>query len=225
MLLIHGVDKAEDEYEIAEKINVEGTKNLAIIAKQNNATLIHISTDYVFDGEKTLDILYTEDDKTNPKSAYGKTKLESEQEVLKICNKYYIFRTSWLFGDGNNFVRTMIKIGMEKKEVNVVNDQHGSPTYCVDLASIIKQSIEKNIPYGIYHATNQGFTTWSEFAKQIYNIENIKCEVKEISSEQLKRKAQRPKNSKLSKEKIIRTGILIPHYKDALKRYLKEEKK
>ena len=221
---ILGVDKAEEESEKAEKINVIGTKNLALVAKQNNITLIHISTDYVFDGNKDLNLLYTEEDKTNPKSVYGKTKFQSELEVQKNCKEYYIFRTSWLFGDGNNFVRTMIKLGKEKSEISVVNDQFGSPTYCIDLANIIKQSIEKNIPYGLYNATNQGFINWSGFAKQIFSLTNIDCKVKEISSEELLRKAQRPKNSKLSKEKIMSFGIEIKDYQDALKRYLKEER-
>ena len=131
MLHIPGVDKAEEEPEKAEKINVIGTKNLALVAKQNNITLIHISTDYVFDGEKNIEILYTEEDKVNPKSVYGKTKYQSELEVQNNCEKYYIFRTSWLFGDGDNFVRTMMKLGKENKEIRVVNDQFGSPTYCI----------------------------------------------------------------------------------------------
>lgn len=225
MLHILGVDKAEDEEEIARNINVIGVKNLAIMANKNNSTLVHISTDYVFDGEKNIKLFYTEEDKTNPKSVYGKTKLESEFEVQENCEKYYVFRTSWLFGDGNNFVRTMIKLGNEKEEVSVVNDQYGSPTYCRDLANIIKQAIDKEIPYGIYHATNKEFTTWSEFTKQIFSLSNIKCKVKEISSKELDRKAQRPKNSKLSKEKLEKLGIIIPSYKDALNRFLNEEKK
>lgn len=224
MLHILGVDQAEEEYLKAEEINVIGAKNLALIANQNNITLVHISTDYVFDGNKDLNLLYTEEDKTNPKSVYGKTKLQSELEVQKNCEKYYIFRTSWLFGEGNNFVRTMIKLGKEKEEISVVNDQFGSPTYCNDLANIIKQSIEKNIPYGVYHATNQDFTNWSGFAKQIFDLTRIDCKVKEISSEELSRKAKRPQNSKLSKEKITKLGIDIPSYTDALKRFLEEEK-
>lgn len=224
MLHILGVDKAEDEEELARNINVIGVKNLAKVANQNNAVLIHISTDYVFDGEKDINLNYTEEDSTNPKSVYGKTKLESEIEVQKNCEKYYVFRTSWLFGDGNNFVRTMIRLGNEKEEVSVVNDQYGSPTYCGDLANIIKQAIDKKIPYGIYHATNKEFTTWSEFTKQIFSLSNIECKVKEISSEELDRKAQRPKNSKLSKDKLEKLGIIIPSYKDALSRFLKEGK-
>ncbi len=214
------VDKAEDEEELARKVNSIGPKNLSIVASKQDATLIHISTDYVFGGAKSIDEAYVEDDEKNPTTVYGITKLEGEKEITKNCNKYYIFRTAWLFGDGKNFVRTMLKLGEEKEEVNVVSDQHGSPTYTVDLAKVIHDAIEKQIPYGIYHATNEGFTTWYEFTRKIFEMENIKCKVNPVTSEEFPSKAKRPKNSKLSKEKLLNEGIHIPTYEDALKRYL-----
>lgn len=219
------VDKAEEQLEIARKVNADGPKNLAIVANEEDITLVHISTDYVFGGDKGVEDAYTEDEEKNPVTVYGITKLEGEQAIIDSCFKYYIFRTAWLYGDGNNFVRTMLNLGKEKDELNVVADQHGSPTYAVDLASIIHQAIEKEIPYGIYHATNQGYTTWYEFTKEIFEFAGIDCKVNPVTSEEFVRPAKRPKNSKLSKEKLIKAGIDVPEYRDALKRYLKEEAK
>lgn len=219
------VDKAEEQLEIARKVNADGPKNLAIVANEEDITLVHISTDYVFGGDKGVEDVYTEDEEKNPVTVYGITKLEGEQAIIDSCFKYYIFRTAWLYGDGNNFVRTMLNLGKEKNELNVVADQHGSPTYAVDLASIIHQAIEKEIPYGIYHATNQGYTTWYEFTKEIFEFAGIDCKVNPVTSEEFVRPAKRPKNSKLSKEKLIKAGIDVPEYRDALKRYLKEEAK
>ncbi len=217
------VDKAEDEKELAEKVNSIGPKNLAITSKENDITLVHISTDYVFGGNKPLNEEYKEDDEKAPNTVYGITKLEGESEIQKNCNKYYIFRTAWLFGDGKNFIRTMIKLGTEKEEVNVVSDQHGSPTYTVDLAKVIFEAVTKQIPYGIYNVTNEGYTTWYEFTKKIFELKNITCKVNSVTSEEFASKAKRPKNSKLSKEKILAQGISLPSYEDALKRYLEKE--
>lgn len=219
------VDKAEEDYELAEKINSEGPKNLSIAAKQNEATLIHISTDYVFDGELEVSKEYKEEDKTQPVTVYGVTKLHGEEAVKENTGKYYIFRTAWLYGDGNNFVRTMLKLGSEKEELNVVNDQHGSPTYSVDLANIIYQAIEKKIPYGIYHSTNRENTTWYDFTKKIFELSQISCKVNPVTSEEFVRPAKRPKNSQLSKDKLLNLGVEIPNWEDALTRYLEEEAK
>lgn len=219
------VDKAEEQLEIARKVNALGPKNLAIVANEEDATLIHISTDYVFGGEKPVEEDYNEEEEKHPDTVYGITKLEGEQAIIDSCFKYYIFRTAWLYGDGNNFVRTMLKLGQEKDELNVVADQHGSPTYAVDLASIIHQAIEKGIPYGIYHTTNIGYTTWYEFTKKIFEIAGIDCKVNPVTSEEFIRPAKRPKNSKLSKEKLLNAGIEVPTYEDALNRYLKLELK
>lgn len=217
------VDKAEEQEEIARKVNAIGPKNLAIVANEENATLIHISTDYVFGGDKDVEEDYSEMEEKSPNSVYGITKLEGEQEITNSCFKHYIFRTAWLYGDGNNFVRTMLKLGKEKESINVVMDQHGSPTYAVDLASIIHQAIEKQIPYGIYHATNEGYTTWYEFTKQIFAKAGYTCKVNPVTSEEFASKAKRPKNSKLSKKKLIDAGVEVPNYEEALNRYLKIE--
>lgn len=218
------VDKAEEDFNLAQKVNAIGPKNLATAAKENGTILVHISTDYVFNGDLDIQKAYIEDDKVDPVTVYGKTKAKGEMLIRENCEKYYIFRTAWLYGDGNNFVRTMLKLGQEKDELNVVADQHGSPTYAVDLANIIYQAINNKIPFGTYHSTNIGFTTWYDFTKDIFELANISCKVNPVTSEQFIRPAKRPKNSKLSKDKLIGKGILIPEYKDGLQRYLKSEK-
>lgn len=219
------VDKAEEEKEIAEKVNADGPKNLAIAAKENNATLVHISTDYVFGGDKDIAEIYTEEEPKAPVTVYGITKLKGEEAIQENCEKYYIFRTAWLYGDGKNFVRTMLGLGKDRDEVSVVTDEHGSPTYAVDLASIIHQAMEKQIPYGIYHATNQGFTNWFNFTKKIFELAKVDCKVNPTTAAEFKRAAKRPTNSQLSKDKLLAQGIEIPEYEDALARYLKEELK
>ena len=217
------VDNAESNLELAEKINALGPRNLAIASSKIDAVLVHISTDYVFRGDLNVDSIYKETDETGPVTAYGITKLHGEEEIKNNWTKYYIFRTAWLYGDGKNFVRTMLNLGKERESVNVVSDQHGSPTYTEDLANIIYQALNKKIEYGIYHATNQGFTTWYDFTKEIYSLANLKCKVNPVTSEEFVTPAKRPKNSMLSKDKLISNGITIPTYEDALKRYLKKE--
>ena len=217
------VDKAEENEELVYKINAIGPKNLAIAAQEDNAVLVHISTDYVFGGEKDVSEDYSEDDEKNPQAVYGKTKLAGEKFIEENCKKFYIFRTAWLYGEGHNFVRTMINLSKEHDKVKVVNDQHGSPTYAVDLASIIHQAMEKQIPFGVYNSTNMGYTTWYDFTKMIYDLEGINCKVTPVTSEEFKSAAKRPKNSQMSKSKLLKYGIKIPTYEDALKRYLKIE--
>lgn len=221
------VDKAEENEELAEKINADGPKNLALAAKENNAILVHVSTDYVFPGDLDVEKAYTEEDATGPVTAYGRTKLHGEQAIANNCDKYYIFRTAWLYGEGKNFVRTMLTLSETRDEISVVCDQHGSPTYTEDLTSIIYQAIEKKIPFGTYHSTNQEFTTWSEFTKKIFELSNISTKVNPITSEEYSKQyptsANRPKNSQLSKNKLLSNGIEIPNWEDALKRYLKKE--
>ena len=217
------VDKAEEVYDLAEKINADGPGNLAKAAKEVDATLIHISTDYVFNGDLDVSKSYVETDEVGPVTVYGKTKLHGEEQVKSNTDQYYIFRTAWLYGDGNNFVRTMLKLGTEKDEISVVADQHGSPTYAEDLANIIAQAIEKKIPYGLYHSTNQGFTTWYEFTKKIFELAEIKCDVKPVTSEEFIRPAKRPKNSQLNKQKLLDQEVMIPNWEDGLKRYLEVE--
>lgn len=217
------VDKAEEVYDLAEKINSDGPANLAKAAKSIDATLVHISTDYVFDGDLDVSKSYVEEDEVGPVTVYGKTKLHGEEQVKKNTDKYYIFRTAWLYGDGNNFVRTMLKLGQEREEVSVVADQHGSPTYAEDLANIIGEAIEKKIPYGLYHSTNQGFTTWYEFTQKIYELAKVDCKIKPVTSEEFVRPAKRPKNSQLNKDKLLAQGITVPTWEDGLKRYLEVE--
>ena len=224
------VDKAETAGEIVEKINADGPKNLAKAAKENDSILVHVSTDYVFGGDLDISKEYKEDDPKKPVTAYGITKLHGEEYIEQNTDKYYIFRTAWLYGDGNNFVRTMLKLGETKDELNVVSDQHGSPTYAEDLANFIGQAIEKKIPYGIYHATNEGFTTWYDFTKAIFEYTGIICKVNPVTTEKYIEmmkitQAKRPKNSQMSKDKLKAQGIEVPEWEDGLKRYLKEEGK
>ena len=222
------VDKAETAGEIVEKINADGPRNLAKAAKENDSILVHVSTDYVFGGDLDVEKDYKEEDPKNPVTAYGITKLHGEEAIQENTDKYYIFRTAWLYGDGNNFVRTMLKLGETKDELNVVSDQHGSPTYAEDLANFIGEAIEKKIPYGIYHATNEGYTTWYDFTKAIFEYAGIICSVNPVSTEEYIEmmkitQAKRPKNSQMSKEKLKAQGIEIPNWEDGLKRYLKAE--
>ena len=224
------VDKAEENYELADKINGDGPANLAKAAKAAGVKLVHISTDYVFGGDLEISKDYKEDDAKAPVTAYGKTKLHGEQGIEANMEEYYIFRTAWLYGvGGNNFVKTMTKLGSTKDELNVVADQHGSPTYAKDLADIIYQAIEKDIPYGIYHATNEGYTTWYEFTKEILAEQGITCKVNPVTTEEYIEmmkitQAKRPFNSQMSKNKLLEQGIKVPEWKDGLKRYLEEAK-
>ena len=222
------VDKAETAGEIVEKINADGPRNLAKAAKENDSILVHVSTDYVFGGDLDVEKDYKEEDPKNPVTAYGITKLHGEEAIQENTDKYYIFRTAWLYGDGNNFVRTMLKLGETKDELNVVSDQHGSPTYAEDLANFIGEAIEKKIPYGIYHATNEGYTTWYDFTKAIFEYAGIICNVNPVSTEEYIEmmkitQAKRPENSQMSKDKLKAQGIKIPNWEDGLKRYLKAE--
>ena len=224
------VDKAETAGEIVEKINADGPGNLAKAAKENNSVLVHISTDYVFGGDLEVEKDYKEEDAKAPVTVYGVTKLQGEEKIQANTEQYYIFRTAWLYGDGNNFVRTMLNLGEAKDEISVVADQHGSPTYAEDLANMIGEAIEKKIPYGVYHTTNQGYTTWYEFTKAIFEQAGINCKVNPVTTEEYIEmmkitQAKRPKNSQLSKEKLLAQGITVPGWNDALKRYLKEEGK
>ena len=222
------VDKAEDNAELVEKINAVGPTNLAKAAKSVDATLVHISTDYVFGGDLDISKAYSEDDEKKPVTVYGITKLHGEQGIEKNLDKYYIFRTSWLYGiGGNNFVKTMTKLGKTHDKINVVSDQHGSPTYAKDLTEIIYQAVTKKIPYGIYNSTNEGFTTWYDFTKKIFELQGIKCEVNPVTTDEYielmkVKQAKRPHNSQMSKDKLKKAGINVPDWEDALKRYLKE---
>ena len=225
------VDKAEENYELADKINGDGPTNLAKAAKSAGAKLVHISTDYVFGGDLDVSKDYKEDDPKAPVTVYGKTKLHGEEGIEANMDEYYIFRTAWLYGvGGNNFVKTMTKLGSTRDEINVVSDQHGSPTYAKDLTEIIYQAIDKKIPYGVYNATNEGYTTWYDFTKEILAEQDISCKVNPVTTEEYIEmmkvtQAKRPYNSQMSKEKLKKYGINVPDWKDGLKRYLAEAKK
>lgn len=224
------VDKAEDCYDLADKINGDGPTNLAKAAKAIDATLVHISTDYVFGGGLDVSKDYKEDDPKNPVTVYGKTKLHGEEGIEKNLDKYYIFRTAWLYGlGGNNFVKTMTKLGTTRDEINVVSDQHGSPTYAKDLTEFIYQAVTKKIPYGIYNATNEGYTTWYDFTKEILKEQGIECKVNPVTTDEYIKmmgvtQAKRPFNSQMSKAKLEACGINVPEWKDGLRRYLNEAK-
>ena len=225
------VDKAEENYELADKINGDGPTNLAKAAKSAGAKLVHISTDYVFGGDLDVSKDYKEDDPKAPVTVYGKTKLHGEEGIEANMDEYYIFRTAWLYGvGGNNFVKTMTKLGSTRNEINVVSDQHGSPTYAKDLTEIIYQAIDKKIPYGVYNATNEGYTTWYDFTKEILAEQGISCKVNPVTTEEYIEmmkvtQAKRPYNSQMSKEKLKKYGINVPDWKDGLNRYLAEAKK
>ena len=215
------VDNCETNYDLAFKSNAIGPKNLAIKCKQLDIPLIHISTDYVFEGNENKSPL-VEDDKLGPKTIYGKTKLEGEKFVKENCDKYFILRTAWLYGEGKNFVKTMLNLSEKNKELKVVNDQIGSPTYAKDLANAIKEIIEKKSDkYGIYHVTNKGEVSWYEFAKKIFEINKIEIKVIPVTSEEFPRPAPRPHYSVLSNQKWINSGFTpMRNYEIALKEYL-----
>lgn len=228
-LVIHcaaytAVDNAEEDEEKATKINVDATGYIADNCKKLDSKLVYISTDYVFDGEKPLNEVYEVTDKTNPKSVYGKTKLMGERNALNNP-KTFVVRTSWVFGiNGKNFIKTMLNLSETRNELTVVADQYGSPTYTVDLARLLVDMAETE-KYGLYHANNSGYCNWAEFAEEIFRQNNKDVTVKHVTSEEYPQKANRPKNSKLSKNALIDNDFdLLPDWKDAVRRYSKELK-
>lgn len=219
------VDKAEDMEDRVRSINVDGTKNVVDASVKVGAKIVYLSTDYVFDGTK--DGLYEPDDEANPKSVYGKTKFEGEEEVRKNPN-HFIARISWVFGiNGNNFIRTMLKLSENHDELNIVNDQIGSPTYTVDLSRLLVD-LSQTDNYGTYHVTNEEYCSWADFAKYIFEINHKRVKVNEVSTEEYLnisgiKQAYRPRNSKLDKSKLDEIGIdRLPSWKDATKRYCDE---
>ncbi len=218
------VDKAEDDKELCYNVNVIGTRNVALAAKKLDAKMIYISTDYVFEGTGTE--FYEPDREKAPQSVYGETKSLGEDEVTKLLEKYFIVRISWVFGiNGKNFVKTMLRLGDEKEELNVVSDQIGSPTYTFDLAILLCDMIQSD-KYGIYHATNEGICSWAEFAEEIMKLGNKNTKINYITSDQYPAKAKRPFNSRMSKDKLEENGFnRLPSWQDALKRYVDELKK
>lgn len=214
------VDQAEDEGKMLdEKINVEGTRNVAQAAKAVGATLVYISTDYVFDGTKK-EGEYRVDDPVNPQNEYGRTKLLGEQAVQEILTDYYIIRTSWVFGQyGHNFVFTMQRLAKEHESLTVVNDQFGRPTWTRTLAEFMKYVIDHKAPTGIYHLSNDNHCSWYEFAKEI--LKDTTVEVKPVTSEQYPQKAKRPQYSVMDLSKGKAIGFEIPTWQEALKKMLK----
>ena len=213
------VDKAEDEKDLCIKINATATKHIVKCAKILDIPMIYISTDYVFDGTK--DGEYTENDETNPINIYGESKLAGEKYVQEILDKYYIVRTSWVFNiNGKNFIETMLRLSKANNQLSIVNDQIGSPTYTKDLSRLLVDMLETS-KYGLYHATNEGYCSWYEFADTIFKLANINIDIKAINSNEYASRAKRPMNSKLSKDKLIEYGFKpLPHWEDALKDYL-----
>lgn len=212
------VDKAEDEPDLCAKINVDGTKNIAEGCRDLNIPMMYISTDYVFSGEG--DMPYEIDSLTGALSVYGRTKLEGEQRVRECLQKYFIVRISWVFGiNGNNFVKTMLRLAHEKESLNIVHDQVGSPTYTADVAVLLCDMIATE-KYGIYHATNEGFCSWAEFAEEVFRVSGNEVKINRITTEEYPTKAKRPQNSRLSKVSLEQAGFKrLPEWKDAVRRF------
>lgn len=224
------VDGAEDpaNLEVVRAVNVDGTRNLVLAAKEIDAKFVYISTDYVFDGSGERP--WEPDDKNYaPINVYGQSKLDGELEVARILDKYFIVRIAWVFGkNGKNFIKTMINVGKTHPVVKVVDDQIGTPTYTYDLARLLVDMIETD-KYGYYHATNEGgYISWAEFAEEIYKDAGMDVEVEHVSTEEYekiagKTVAKRPSNSRLDKSKLVENGFEpLPDWRDAVKRYIAE---
>lgn len=213
------VDAAEDDVERCRSINAGGTENIARMCARTGAKMLYISTDYVFpgDGEK----FYEPDDPTGPKSVYGLTKLEGELAVRELLENYFIVRISWVFGiNGNNFIKTMLRLSETHDRLRVVDDQIGSPTYTADLAPLLCDMIETE-KYGVYHATNEGVCSWAELAEEIFRIAGKNVIVEHVTTEEYGAKAPRPKNSRMSKDKLVENGFArLPEWKNAVRKYI-----
>ncbi len=211
------VDRAEDDREMALKINQTGAENLARHCAENGSALVHISTDFVFKGDKPA--LLSEDDVAEPINVYGQTKLDGELAVKAILKEHFIIRTSWLYSEyGNNFVKTMLKLGAERDELKIIADQAGTPTYAMDLAACIMHIIGSgNTDYGAYHYSNEGVASWYDFAKAIFDISDTRVKVLPIKTSEYPTKAVRPAYSVMDKSKIKQTfNIEIPYWRDSL---------
>jgi dTDP-4-dehydrorhamnose reductase len=215
------VDNSEDDRKRCWEVNVIGTENLAEAAKVINSKFMYISTDYVYEGVGTVP--YKETDQPNPTGYYGLTKYEGEKVVQSLIKDFFIVRISWVFGiNGENFIKTMLRLAETRNELNVVGDQYGSPTYTVDLAKLLIEIIQSE-KYGIYHASNEGFCNWADFASEIFKLTDKKVSINSIKTEQYPTRAVRPKNSRMSKQKLVDNGFNpLPSWQDALNRYLKE---
>ncbi|MFZ3590405.1 dTDP-4-dehydrorhamnose reductase [Bacillus sp. DJP31] len=216
------VDKAEEDQEAAHLVNALGTKYLAQAANQVGSKMVYVSTDYVFNGEASVP--YEVDHPTSPLGVYGETKLAGEEFLQEHLERFFIVRTAWVYGVyGNNFVKTMLRLGKERGEVGVVHDQVGSPTYTVDLARFLVELMESE-KYGTYHASNEGVCSWYEFAVEIFKQARLDVKVNPLTTEQFPRPAARPKYSVLSKDRINKEGFTpLRNWQDALAVYLDEE--
>jgi dTDP-4-dehydrorhamnose reductase len=213
------VDKAEDDKENCWDVNVNGTMHLALAAKEVNAKFMYISTDYVFDGLGESPFIET--DNPDPVGYYGLTKYEGESLVQSLLSDWYIVRISWVFGlNGNNFVKTMLRLAETRNELNVVGDQIGSPTNTFDLSRLLLDMIQTN-KYGIYHATNEGYCSWAEFATEIFRLSGKDVSVHAITTDDYPTRAIRPKNSRMSKQKLVENGFNpLPTWQESLAEYL-----
>jgi dTDP-4-dehydrorhamnose reductase len=216
------VDKAEEQKELCTAVNVTGTQNIAAACKEIGAPMMYISTDYVFDGI-TKNTPWETDDPKAPINHYGQTKYEGELAVQNTLSDYFIVRICWVFGkNGHNFVKTMLRLAQTKNEVSVVDDQFGAPTYTYDAAKLMCDMIVTD-RFGVYHACNETYISWHEFACEIFRQAGISMQVNALTSEQYPSKAKRPKNSRLSKKSLDEAGFArLPDYKNALSRYLAE---
>lgn len=210
------VDKAEDDVALATKINVDGPRNLAIAAKNANAKLVHVSTDYVFDGKRNLPLKET--DATAPIGVYGRTKLAGEEAVKEVGCDAVVVRTAWLYSEfGGNFVKTMLRLGRERSELGVVYDQVGTPTYATDLAVALMELLTKGFSgFSLYHYSNEGVISWYDFAKTIFDLSGINIKLNALESSEYPSKAERPAYSVLNKKKIREAGIKVPYWRDSL---------
>jgi len=216
------VDKAEDDVELCYKINAEAVRNIGEVAHQNGLKVVHVSTDYVFDG--TNYVPYSEDQAVSPNTVYGKSKLAGEQALMETCEQAVILRTAWLYSSfGNNFVKTMIKLGTERDSLNVIFDQIGTPTYAADLGdTILKILSHETFTPGMYHFSDEGVCSWYDFTKTIHRIAGITCDVRPIETKDYPARTPRPHYSVLNKAKIKATyGITIPHWEESLERCMK----
>lgn len=215
------VDAAEENEAVCRKVNADGPRNIAQVCRELDIRMLYISTDYVFDGQG--EHIWEPEDACAPKSVYGQTKYEGELAVQELLDKFFIVRIAWAFGrNGNNFVKTMLRLAETHDTITVVNDQFGSPTYTYDLARLLVDMVQTE-KYGVYHATNEGFCSWYDFACAIFREAGVNVKVVPVTSAEYGAKANRPMNSRMSKEKLTENGFeRLPPWEDALRRFMEE---